>query len=151
MFVFRTPRSHLAAQGIIEDLNNPHFTVAINPKIESASKDTILGMEGCLSLPDFRTLVRRPARIDVSFLNDRGEQSTGTYRGLPGRCFQHELDHLNGVLEIDREEQFLDEAEAEEAWGAAVEMHIRNLKKFYGIEVEWEDDEDGEGGAQSVA
>ena len=72
----------------------------INPKV------TFLGTkidseEGCLSIPGYRDVVKRNSRILVSFFNEQGEDIKLELEGLEARCFQHELDHLNGVLFID--------------------------------------------------
>ncbi len=73
----------------------------INPKILSRSgshSDT----EGCLSVPEIWAPVHRAWEISVAFLDLRGEQQTLLARGLLARAIQHELDHLQGVLFVDR-------------------------------------------------
>lgn len=84
-----------------EDVGN-QIVEAINPEVLSASSDTILGEEGCLSLPGVYGNVRRPLECMVSYLNVKGEKITENLRGFDARVFLHELDHLNGVLFIDK-------------------------------------------------
>ncbi|NIV04571.1 MAG: peptide deformylase [Calditrichae bacterium] len=73
----------------------------VNPKILSTeSTDTM--EEGCLSIPDVRADVIRPYKIDVEYQTLEGKTVRETMEGLLARVFQHELDHLNGVLFIDK-------------------------------------------------
>lgn len=58
--------------------------------------------EGCLSVPGFDATVARPARAVVTGLNRHGEPQTIEGTGLLARCFQHEMDHLDGTLFVDR-------------------------------------------------
>lgn len=74
----------------------------INPKIIATSKKMVDGYEGCLSLPHIRGVVRRFESVDVSFTTREGENVRVTFEGFPARIFQHEFDHLNGVMFIDR-------------------------------------------------
>ena len=78
----------------------------INPKILSKSEDTSVMEEGCLSvlgsdgLPVYSN-VRRPASVDVEWMDEQGEILRATMSGIPARIVQHETDHLDGVLFID--------------------------------------------------
>jgi len=74
----------------------------INPEIISSSPDTELRDEGCLSLPDVWAPVERPARIFFRALTLDGELLEYECGGLLGCCIQHETDHLNGKLFVDR-------------------------------------------------
>jgi peptide deformylase len=58
--------------------------------------------EGCLSLPGFNATLARPSRAVVKGLNRHGEEQTIEGTGLLARCFQHEMDHLEGTLFVDR-------------------------------------------------
>ncbi|MDH7570083.1 MAG: peptide deformylase, partial [Armatimonadota bacterium] len=73
----------------------------INPKMVRSSgvQD---GPEGCLSLPGIQGEVRRPMRVVVRGLNREGEEVRIEAEGLMARCFCHEMDHLDGILFIDR-------------------------------------------------
>ena len=76
--------------------------VLINPQIVDRSKDLTVRDEGCLSLPDIYAPVVRPARVvlDSDILD--GGHVTVDCGGLLGRCIQHELDHLDGIVFSDR-------------------------------------------------
>lgn len=78
---------------------NPRFFV--NPEVIWASDEMYAYEEGCLSVPDYYDAVERPARIRVRYLDYAGQQIEEEIEGLYAVCFQHELDHLNGVLFID--------------------------------------------------
>jgi peptide deformylase len=58
--------------------------------------------EGCLSVPGFNATVARPSRVILKGLNRDGEEYTVEATGLLARCFQHEMDHLDGTLFVDR-------------------------------------------------
>ncbi len=75
--------------------------VFINPEI-LAKKGTEEDKEGCLSLPGISAVVRRSAEIEISAYNLRGEEVHWRLKGLFARAFQHEYDHLDGTLFIDR-------------------------------------------------
>ncbi len=77
-------------------------TVYINPVLSHPSREAIPGEEGCLSLPDIRGTVLRPDRITITALDLDGATFTQTGAGLLARCWQHEHDHLDGVLILDR-------------------------------------------------
>jgi len=78
-----------------------HPIVIINPVIEERS-GTIYEEEGCLSVPGFGAKVKRAARVRVRALNEHGLPVVIEGGGLLARCLQHEIDHLNGKLYIDR-------------------------------------------------
>ncbi|MBT5901109.1 MAG: peptide deformylase [Opitutaceae bacterium] len=74
----------------------------VNPKIEFLAGEDTIYEEGCLSFPGINGDVVRPDQIRVSFQDVGGTAHTLSCNGLLGRCIQHEVDHLNGVLFIDR-------------------------------------------------
>lgn len=76
--------------------------IMINPEIKSLTGDIVAGEEGCLSVPDVFLDVQRPDRITVTFRDEEGRPQTLTYDGIVSRVIQHELDHLNGVMFVDR-------------------------------------------------
>ena len=80
---------------------NP-LLVCINPRIVDVSEKQELLEEGCLTFPDLFLKIKRPLSIKVRFQYPNGETVTETYTGLTARVFQHELDHLNGVLFTER-------------------------------------------------
>jgi peptide deformylase len=74
----------------------------VNPRIEWKSSDEEIADEGCLSLPGVMVEVERPVHVLVSGLDERGEALTIEASGLEARVIQHEIDHLDGVLILDR-------------------------------------------------
>ena len=74
----------------------------INPEILSTGNSTEEIEEGCLSVPGIHKKVRRPKRITVRYQNEAGETVEEELKDLPARVFQHEFDHLYGVLFVDR-------------------------------------------------
>lgn len=78
----------------------------VNPEITPVGKETEEDWEGCLSLPDLRGRVVRPSRIQLRALDRRGNKMEIDLEGYPARVAQHEVDHLDGVLFIDRMKSF---------------------------------------------
>lgn len=76
--------------------------VVINPDIIRYSDEMEDGWEGCLSIPGLRGLVPRHRRISVRYVNRRGDLCEEELEGFVARVFQHEFDHLRGVVFIDR-------------------------------------------------
>ncbi len=74
----------------------------INPKITFDPGGVVPGEEGCLSLPDIRGDVVRPPVVTIRAFHPDGTEFTQRGAGLLARCWQHELDHLDGVLIIDK-------------------------------------------------
>ncbi len=86
-----------------EDENVPPklYTLA-NPEIVKFSKETEVATEACLSIPGFQGEVERSLEVTVKAMNRRGQPVRVKAEGWLARIFQHEIDHLNGVLFIDR-------------------------------------------------
>jgi peptide deformylase len=78
------------------------LTVLVNPRIVSASDELLEINEGCLSVPDLRGVVRRSAEIEVEFEDRDGATQRRGVAGLTAGTFQHEIDHLDGLLFLDR-------------------------------------------------
>ena len=76
--------------------------VMVNPEILEFSQATTLGEEGCLSVPNERGQVQRAQSIKVLYHTLTGEVMESTFEGFPARIVQHEIDHLNGILFVDR-------------------------------------------------
>ena len=74
----------------------------VNPAIAAVSDETAVYEEGCLSLPEHFAEIERPAEIDVTYIDETGEERSLRAGGLLARCIQHELDHLEGLLFVDR-------------------------------------------------
>jgi peptide deformylase len=75
--------------------------VICNPEIISSEGEQ-KNEEGCLSVPDFSDTVVRPMQLSVKGVNLKGEEVKYDAEGLLARCFCHEIDHLNGILFVDR-------------------------------------------------
>lgn len=80
----------------------PKLYVVINPEIVRASQGTVIGVEGCLSIPEIVGEVERSKEVTVKGLNRHGQPLKVKARGWLARIFQHEVDHLDGVLFVDR-------------------------------------------------
>ncbi|MFL7814000.1 MAG: peptide deformylase [Anaerolineales bacterium] len=80
----------------------PTLYVTINPKITRFSPETVMGAEGCLSIPRLMGEVERAQEIVVEGLDRHGKPVKMKLRGWLARIFQHEIDHLNGILYTDR-------------------------------------------------
>lgn len=95
---------------IIASRPNPRYpnapemepTVMINPRIIGTSDETVKDWEGCLSVPGIRGLVPRYRAIDIEYCDRQGELQQQHLTDFVARIFQHELDHLNGMVFLDR-------------------------------------------------
>ena len=72
-----------------------------NPEIVWASEEELVMNEGCLSLPEIYVDVARPSEVRVRYLDRDGKPQELAADGLLGRCLQHEIDHLDGILHVD--------------------------------------------------
>ena len=91
--------------------------VITNPQIVWESRKTVTGIEGCLSLPGYLGEVERPFAVTVKCQDRFGRRKRYRLKGWDARIFQHEIDHLNGVLYTDKltsEDRFWTEEEYEE-------------------------------------
>jgi len=102
---------HVPAQiAVLEVQGNPRYprapevplTVLINPKIVSASKERVEDWEGCLSVIDFRGKVPRHREVKVQAYDREGKPLQFTAKDFHARVIQHECDHLNGKVFLDR-------------------------------------------------
>ena len=73
-----------------------------NPKITRVSQDTDLMKEGCLSFPDIYLMIKRSKTIELEYQDSDGEKHTLVLDGMAARCVQHECDHLNGIIFLQR-------------------------------------------------
>ena len=76
--------------------------VVVNPKVEMVSEETARDVEGCLSIPGIGVEVERPVRVTLSGQDLSGEPVRHEAEGHLARIFQHETDHLDGILMLDR-------------------------------------------------
>ena len=81
---------------------NGQVHALINPVIVEFGKETEKASEGCLSIPGIEEMVNRPARVIVEALNPDGDPVRIEAEGLLARALQHEVDHLDGILFVDR-------------------------------------------------
>ena len=95
--------------------------VMANPEVTRASKDTVIGTEGCLSVPGIQGDVERPEAVTVKGFNRRGQAMTIKAKGWLARIFQHEIDHVDGILFVDRAEKIW---KAEEHQGQVVPDNV---------------------------
>jgi peptide deformylase len=95
---------------VIEIADNPRYpykpnwplTILVNPVVEATTDETFLNYEGCLSVPNLRGEVRRFAGVRVRAWDRHGGDVLFDVRGLTAGTFQHEVDHLDGKLFVDR-------------------------------------------------
>lgn len=103
----------------------PHLYKLINPKITRKSEEMVESNEGCLSLPILREMVFRHASVTVEYLDENFKEKQIEATGFLSCCLQHELDHLDGVLYIDRLSKF---------------KRSRAIKEFYKLQEEKPED-----------
>jgi peptide deformylase len=84
------------------DLNGKPFTAYLNPVVRKPSKTMITDWEGCLSVPEGFGLVPRHAAITIEYDTMAGHRASERVEGYTARIFQHEMDHLGGVLFTER-------------------------------------------------
>ena len=93
MFVMRTMH-----EGDEESKVLPYY----NPKLTRVSQETDLMKEGCLSFPDLFLMIKRSKTIEFTYQDETGEEKSAVLEGIGARCVQHEIDHLNGILFLQR-------------------------------------------------
>jgi peptide deformylase len=81
--------------------SNP-VLVCFNPRIVDLSSEELYLEEGCLTFPNYYVKVKRPKKIKVRFTMPNGQVDTRIFDGMTARIFQHELDHLDGILFMSR-------------------------------------------------
>lgn len=102
------PQVGILKRLIVVDADEEHGLIKmINPEIVSTEGEQF-GPEGCLSIPGLNGDVRRAETVTVRGLDREGKEITVTANGLLARAFQHEIDHLNGVLFTDIAEKLYD-------------------------------------------
>jgi len=93
---------HLVKERTSEEKVEVEPRVFINPKIVKKSKEDELEEEGCLSFPGLWLKIKRAKEVEVEALNEKGEKIHLKAQALPARILQHEIDHLDGILFVDR-------------------------------------------------
>lgn len=84
------------------DAADAEHAVYLNPRLHDFGGDLVSGDEGCLSLPGIRAEIRRPPRVSITAQDLQGRPFTAAAEGLLARVWQHEHDHLQGTLILDR-------------------------------------------------
>ena len=98
---------------IVVDPGDDQFMALINPEIV-ASEGSEVDVEGCLSIPGVTGYVERAYRVRVAALNERGRPVTVEAEGFLARILQHEVDHLDGVLFIDRASRIVSDGQEQQ-------------------------------------
>ena len=80
------------------NINKGQKWVCINPEITNISKETIRYKEGCLTFPFLFLDIERPQKVKVKYLNEQLETVEEEFDGIVSRCYQHELDHMQGTV-----------------------------------------------------
>ncbi len=113
--VFASSRVFLAAILPPEVEDDPPGVVAfINPKIAPLSEETTIAWEGCLSFPELLVRVPRYHAVRIDYVDITGQPAALELEDFPARVVQHEFDHLEGILTLDRAETTLDIIKASE-------------------------------------
>lgn len=109
------------------------FQVLINPNIVEQSGEQVEFFEGCLSLGGFSALVKRSRQVTVEYLDERGQPRRLEAQGWYARILQHEIDHLNGRLYIDRMEprSFMSIDNLGRYWK---DMPIQSIRQALGVD-----------------
>lgn len=127
------PQVHKSQRvSVIEISDDPKFGskkhaglhVFINPQIEFLTKETNSYWEGCLSVPGLRGLVARPNKVKVTYLDRHGKKKEMQAEGFFATVLQHEFDHLDGKIYVDRlvdSTKFVFDQEFERYWLPAAE------------------------------
>ncbi len=102
LFVYAAVDPDLPSPEDEETAPEPELKVLVNPAIEPAPGEPIYDWEGCLSIPDLRGLVPRHPVVRVHALDRNGEPVQEIAEGYEARIVQHEYDHLNGIVFLDR-------------------------------------------------
>lgn len=86
---------------IAYDKEKGNLITVINPEIVDKNQEEIIDLEGCLSFPEIYFSINRNKKVTVKGINEDGKDIIIEGKDLLARCFQHEIDHLNGILIID--------------------------------------------------
>ena len=84
---------------------NPMNVAYFNPELTKVSQETELMKEGCLSFPDIFLMIKRSKTVEFKYQDIEGKEQSAVLEGVGARCVQHEIDHLNGILFLQRASQ----------------------------------------------
>ena len=102
LFIAQIPEQRMETEGEKITLMATEFYAIFNPEIKKTSKEKTIMEEGCLSVPKMFGEVERPGKITLIGLDENGKKIKLKAEGLLAKVFQHETDHLNGILFIDK-------------------------------------------------
>lgn len=120
---------HIHATALRPGLESLQPEVVINPVITGKSKNVSSDWEGCLSLPGIFGLVPRHEKINTKYYTLKGNLIEQEYEGLSARVFQHEFDHLLGILFVDRMKDMTSLMTAQEFEGRVLKLQKKNGKR----------------------
>lgn len=95
------PQVGILKRAVVIDVEDGNVYKMVNPKIISKSGEQV-AQEGCLSVPETKGIVRRPMNVTVEYTDENGKQVKLDAEDLLARCICHEIDHLDGILFVDR-------------------------------------------------
>jgi peptide deformylase len=98
------PQVHISLRIVVLSLGGGPLQVWVNPVLTPLTDDFAETWEGCLSVPGLRGRVRRPAAVEVHAFDENGDELHLHLRGFPAVVAQHECDHLDGTLYVDKVE-----------------------------------------------
>ncbi len=96
------PQIDLNIRVFVADDGESGFEAYVNPVWEPVGNETNVDTEGCLSVPGYVGLVERYTTVRIKYQDVRGKKKQKVVTGLLARCIQHETDHLNGILFIEK-------------------------------------------------
>ena len=96
------PQIAVSKRVFVADDGETGFEVYINPEWTPDGDEKVTDIEGCLSVPDLYGEVERYAKVNVKYFDIHGKKRQKKASGLLARCIQHETDHLNGILFIEK-------------------------------------------------
>ena len=96
------PQIDLNIRVFVADDGESGFEAYVNPVWEPVGNETNVDTEGCLSVPGYVGLVERYTTVRIKYQDERGKKKQKVATGLLARCMQHETDHLNGILFIEK-------------------------------------------------
>lgn len=95
------PQVGILKRAVVIDVEDGNVYKMVNPKIIEKSGEQV-GQEGCLSVKEKKGIVRRPMNVTVEYTDENGKQVTLKAQELLARAICHEIDHLDGILFVDR-------------------------------------------------
>jgi peptide deformylase len=96
------PQVGVNIRAFVLDVGDGNIRKVVNPEFLEFSEKLVEQEEGCLSIPGVYKKVKRPESLKIKYLNENGEEVVEEADGLLARAFQHEYDHLEGVLFVDK-------------------------------------------------